>query len=561
MSSDEASAGVVLVNAKDARSDASETHARKQFGMDLIKKRPEELMRCVALSAAAYKPKEQYEYNGKEISVNVLPIYYPWDYPYDPPGKLRAEPYQVVYSLDNYDAGTKSGVIEIAFRGTCNGDNLRTDGYTLKFSLGAMGYPVAGGCCWSERFVRFGPQYCCCAYCKDMCLGYSGLQPNDITGFTDFNASAMCKHGGYNGVMASVHQGFHTAAVSTVPSVEHFLNSELGTKDKNECGYNCIQNLSKYLSTTFDLMAWQYTCLYCFCLVPCCSEARVLCQWLPALLCWPCTSTESQVPDEIAKKLTIRLTGHSLGGAMATLCALKLKLKGYENVELVTFGSPRVGNHHFSRLMKKVLPETTARFVNMGDPVAKFPPKAAYYAHTGKKIALGETLAEQAIGTAEENENMEYRYKCCGLIKTKVPKGKRGHAMAAYRENIEKAIAGAASHCAYEEESESSHSYGAGSTSLSEVLLPRTGSRKSPRFEDDGQVEMASSFGHPARDTTSTEVSFALSASNAATPLPSGKLRGSLRGTMNTEASYALSDGSDDEEAKGVMDAEVMERS
>jgi hypothetical protein len=110
----------------------------------------------------------------------------------------------------------------------------------------------------------------------------------------------------------------------------------------------------------------------------------------------------------------------------------------------------------------------------------------------------------------------------------------------------------AASHRACEEESESSHggllSDGAGSTSLSEVLLPRTGSRKSPRFENDGQVEMTS-IGHPVRDTTSTEVSFALSASNAATPLPSGKLRGTVRGTMNTEASYALSDGSDEEEA------------
>ena len=42
--------------------------------------------------------------------------------------------------------------------------------------------------------------------------------------------------------------------------------------------------------------------------------------------------------------------GHSLGGALATLCAMSIKcgsLKSPRNVNCITFGSPRVGNSLF----------------------------------------------------------------------------------------------------------------------------------------------------------------------------------------------------------------------
>ena len=44
----------------------------------------------------------------------------------------------------------------------------------------------------------------------------------------------------------------------------------------------------------------------------------------------------------------IIVTGHSLGGAIASLCALLLKRDGY-NVRLETFGAFRIGNDHFSK--------------------------------------------------------------------------------------------------------------------------------------------------------------------------------------------------------------------
>ena len=42
--------------------------------------------------------------------------------------------------------------------------------------------------------------------------------------------------------------------------------------------------------------------------------------------------------------------GHSMGAALATICAMDLKFKvGLKDVRLYTFGSPRVGNADFAK--------------------------------------------------------------------------------------------------------------------------------------------------------------------------------------------------------------------
>jgi predicted lipase len=47
--------------------------------------------------------------------------------------------------------------------------------------------------------------------------------------------------------------------------------------------------------------------------------------------------------------LHVFCTGHSLGGALATLCALEMRQRLGLRVELYTFGSPRVGSPQFAR--------------------------------------------------------------------------------------------------------------------------------------------------------------------------------------------------------------------
>lgn len=75
------------------------------------------------------------------------------------------------------------------------------------------------------------------------------------------------------------------------------------------------------------------------------------------------------------KKLFI--TGHSLGGAMATVAASKLK-----NVDfLCTFGSPRVGTKSFVRN----IPAKHVRYVNNNDVVPTVPPSFLFYRHHGEE--------------------------------------------------------------------------------------------------------------------------------------------------------------------------------
>jgi len=69
------------------------------------------------------------------------------------------------------------------------------------------------------------------------------------------------------------------------------------------------------------------------------------------------------------------VTGHSLGGALAALCALDLRathLKDRE-VGLYTFGEPRVGNPEFSDFFSEKLP-TAYRLVHQDDIVPHLPP-------------------------------------------------------------------------------------------------------------------------------------------------------------------------------------------
>ncbi|MBJ7308872.1 lipase family protein [Rugamonas sp. CCM 8940] len=69
-------------------------------------------------------------------------------------------------------------------------------------------------------------------------------------------------------------------------------------------------------------------------------------------------------------------TGHSLGAALATLAASRA---GRGDARLVTFGSPRVGDHEFAATFQ---PQQVERYVNCCDVVVFMPPDVGLgYAH------------------------------------------------------------------------------------------------------------------------------------------------------------------------------------
>lgn len=87
-------------------------------------------------------------------------------------------------------------------------------------------------------------------------------------------------------------------------------------------------------------------------------------------------------------------TGFSLGGALATITANSLK---YKTKELITFGSPKVGNHAFVKSVESQLVRNE-RWVLKNDYVTRLPP-GRYYQHTGRLNVVGySTLLHKEVG-------------------------------------------------------------------------------------------------------------------------------------------------------------------
>jgi len=85
------------------------------------------------------------------------------------------------------------------------------------------------------------------------------------------------------------------------------------------------------------------------------------------------------------KRATIEVSGHSLGGAVAFLLAMKLKLLGYNVVKLTTVGAPRFCNANSVKRLSKLLPPDTLRIEDDLDIVPFLPPFAS---HLGDKLWL-----------------------------------------------------------------------------------------------------------------------------------------------------------------------------
>ncbi|MFQ5575826.1 MAG: Mbeg1-like protein, partial [Anaerolineae bacterium] len=82
-------------------------------------------------------------------------------------------------------------------------------------------------------------------------------------------------------------------------------------------------------------------------------------------------------------------TGHSLGGALATLAALDVQYNlPQKEVVCYTFGSPKVGNDAFAESYNRRVPNTF-RFVNAADAIPQTPP--GNYHHVGRKEGIGQS--------------------------------------------------------------------------------------------------------------------------------------------------------------------------
>ncbi|CAH8313656.1 unnamed protein product [Eruca vesicaria subsp. sativa] len=79
------------------------------------------------------------------------------------------------------------------------------------------------------------------------------------------------------------------------------------------------------------------------------------------------------------ENINIMVTGHSMGGAMAAFCGLDLVVnEGEENVQVMTFGQPRIGNADFASYYSSLVPNTF-RITHDRDIVPHLPPYFYYF--------------------------------------------------------------------------------------------------------------------------------------------------------------------------------------
>ena len=85
---------------------------------------------------------------------------------------------------------------------------------------------------------------------------------------------------------------------------------------------------------------------------------------------------------------TIYITGHSLGAALATLFGYLLSDEIENNITVVSFASPRVGNSAWKKSFEEKSNLTHYRITNCRDVITAFP--LYNYKHVGKNIRLFE---------------------------------------------------------------------------------------------------------------------------------------------------------------------------
>lgn len=104
-----------------------------------------------------------------------------------------------------------------------------------------------------------------------------------------------------------------------------------------------------------------------------------------------------RVKDDVLKNLNelrksyptakVRVTGHSLGGALALFAALEIEKNVCDVDVLYTFGQPRVGDEKFAKYVNEEFKgKFNARVTNGRDPVPRVPLQTMGYIHQDSEV-------------------------------------------------------------------------------------------------------------------------------------------------------------------------------
>lgn len=130
-------------------------------------------------------------------------------------------------------------------------------------------------------------------------------------------------------------------------------------------------------------------------------------------------SVRQRIHDEVnnrqpEKVITI---GHSLGGGLASLCALDIQYNFFpdnpdqpEQVVCYTYGSPKVGNQDFVASYNRRVPQTF-RIVNGGDGIPWLPRPWQGYAHVDTLFHVGGNVFLRVASFAVAKDHYLSAYK------------------------------------------------------------------------------------------------------------------------------------------------------
>lgn len=98
------------------------------------------------------------------------------------------------------------------------------------------------------------------------------------------------------------------------------------------------------------------------------------------------TAAMARLVDRYGTNVTTYVIGHSMGGAMADLCALWLKFNmSLTDVRVMTFGQPRTGNKKFSKFYRETI-KNSWRLTHDKDIVPALPWMIMGYWHTPREV-------------------------------------------------------------------------------------------------------------------------------------------------------------------------------
>lgn len=116
----------------------------------------------------------------------------------------------------------------------------------------------------------------------------------------------------------------------------------------------------------------------------------------------------------LSKRKKLYITGHSLGGALATLAALDIAVNTKFNTPtVISFGSPRVGNSDFVLAFNQHI-SRSIRVVNINDFIPKFPP-SNFFGIRYRHVKLEYPINFQNFSLFKNHEIIYYFNKLCSM--------------------------------------------------------------------------------------------------------------------------------------------------